>query len=283
MRSLLPLCLLACSVLLSSQPAWTAPQTTAFTYQGELKQNGEPFTGLVNLQFRLWDDPIAGAQVAPLVTRNNVPVDRGIFTVEIDFGSAFGTEQRWVEVIANGTPLLPRQAVTTAPMAIFALTGLQGPVGPVGPVGPQGEPGPIGTPVLVFGGTVRQSHYRSNGPAASYGSPSGTSEAFTTLARAEMVVPSACLAADLRASLAFNPVGYNNSTVTLVVNGNPSSLGCSVAAGGNCHDDADSVALQAGDRLALRLEPAMPFARMSTRETDIQLWLNFGFSCRQSP
>lgn len=289
--------------------AWAEPQTTSFTYQGQLKQNGTPFSGTVNLQFRLWDDPIAGTEVAPLVSRTDVPVDKGIFTVEIDFGSSFGTEQRWIEVIANGLPLLPRQPVTAAPMAIFALSGLEGPVGPDGPQGPQGEPGPqgpvgpdgpqgpvgpdgpqgtqgepgpAGPSVLVFGGTVRQSHFRSDSPTASYGSPTGTSEAFTNLGRAEALVPTACLAADLNATLINNGGGYGASTVTLMVNGVASSLSCATTAGASCQDGSNSVALTAGDRLALRMDPAMPFAPLSTRESDIRVWLNFGFSCSET-
>lgn len=273
------LSLLACL----ASTAWAAPQTTSFTYQGQLKQNGTAFSGTVNLQFRLWDDPISGTEVAPLVSRTGVPVDAGIFTVEIDFGSSFGTQQRWIEVIANGQPLTPRQPVTTAPMAIFALTGLQGPVGPAGPQGAQGVPGPVGTPVLVFGGTVRQSHFRSNSPTASYGSPSGTSEAFTTLDRAEALVPTACLASDLNVTLVNNGGGYGSSTVTLMVNGVASSLSCAATAGATCQNSSTNVALAAGDRLALRMEPAMPFAPLSTREADVRTWLNFGFSCSEAP
>jgi hypothetical protein len=144
MRSLIRGFVIASVLMLAAQPAWSAAQTTAFTYQGQLKQAGAPHSGLVDLQFRLWDDPLAGAQVAPLVSRDDVPVDNGIFTVEIDFGTVFGSEQRWIEVIANGTPLLPRQPVTTAPMALFALSGLQGPTGPTGDTGPMGPAGPVG-------------------------------------------------------------------------------------------------------------------------------------------
>lgn len=283
MRSLMIVFLLAALSLLVIQPAWSSPQTTAFTYQGQLKQSGEPYTGLVNLQFRLWDDPVAGTQVAPLVSRNGVPVADGIFTVELDFGSAFGTEQRWIEVIANGTTLLPRQPVTTAPMAIFALTGLQGPVGPAGAIGPQGVPGPMGTPVLTYGGTLRQSHFRTNAATASYGAPLGTSEAFPSAARAEMLVPHACLASGLRAELVNNSGGYASGTLTLMVNGIPSTLGCTVNAGSTCVDNANSVVLQAGDRLVLRAQPALPPAPLSTRETDIRVWLKFGFSCSDPP
>lgn len=139
--------LLATFALCAAMPSRSTPQSTAFTYQGQLTHQGEPYTGLVDLQFQLWDDPAAGNQVAALVSHDDVPVDNGVFTVEIDFGTAFGTEQRWIEIIADGTPLLPRQPVTPAPVALFALSGLQGPMGPEGPIGPegpQGETGPAG-------------------------------------------------------------------------------------------------------------------------------------------
>lgn len=135
---------LAAFLLCVAMPSLAAPPSTAFTYQGQLKQQGQPFTGTVDLQFRLWNDAVAGSEVAPPVSRGAVPVQRGVFTVELDFGSVFGIEQHWIEVIANGTPLLPRQPVTAAPMAVFALTGQPGPAGPAGPPGPQGATGPAG-------------------------------------------------------------------------------------------------------------------------------------------
>lgn len=115
-----------------------ATQTTGFTYQGELKHQGAPFSGLVDLEFRLWDAPVAGTAVSATVMQDDVPVQDGIFTVQIDFGEAFGTEQRWIEVVADGTPLLPRQPVTSAPVALFALSGNPGPAGPAGTAGQSG-------------------------------------------------------------------------------------------------------------------------------------------------
>ncbi|NCT67857.1 MAG: hypothetical protein GXC76_09445 [Rhodanobacteraceae bacterium] len=165
--------LLAAFLLCVAMPLLAAPQSTAFTYQGQLKQQGKPFTGTVDLQFRLWNDSVAGSEVAPMVSRGAVPVQDGVFTVEIDFGSAFGTEQHWIEVIANGTPLLPRQPVTAAPMAVFALTGLPGPTGPAGPIGPagpQGEAGPTGAP----GAPGPEGPAGPQGPAGPEGAPGAT-------------------------------------------------------------------------------------------------------------
>ena len=138
--------LAAAFLLCVTLPLLAAAPTTAFTYQGQIKQQGEPFTGTVDLEFRLWNDATAGSEVAPSVRHDDVPVQDGVFTVEIDFGTVFGVEQHWIEVIADGTPLLPRQPVTAAPLAVFALNGQPGPEGPQGPPGVTGPEGPAGPP-----------------------------------------------------------------------------------------------------------------------------------------
>ncbi len=92
---------------------------TALTYQGELKQNGSPANGEFDMQFTLWDAPEGGNQVGPFVTRNNVPVIDGLFTVELDFtGAPFISGPRWLRVRIEGEVLSPRQAVTSAPFSI---------------------------------------------------------------------------------------------------------------------------------------------------------------------
>jgi len=48
MRRILPILVL--TVLLPPAPA---AQEAAITYQGQLRENGEPFTGTANLQFQL--------------------------------------------------------------------------------------------------------------------------------------------------------------------------------------------------------------------------------------
>ncbi|MDO8631844.1 MAG: hypothetical protein Q7R41_15260, partial [Phycisphaerales bacterium] len=40
-----------------------APVTMAFTYQGQLKSDGAPATGLHDLRFRLFDAAVGGAPV----------------------------------------------------------------------------------------------------------------------------------------------------------------------------------------------------------------------------
>lgn len=115
---------IAAVVLMGAAAASTiaAPLGTAFTYQGQLKQAGAPFTGSADFEFSLWSDPFdadPGALVAGPVSMPAVAVNNGLFTATLDFGpGAFSGEARWLEVTVNGTPLLPRQGITAAPFAL---------------------------------------------------------------------------------------------------------------------------------------------------------------------
>ncbi|TVQ51037.1 MAG: hypothetical protein EA377_13430 [Phycisphaerales bacterium] len=118
-----------------------------FTYQGQLRQNGEPVAGPVNLSFVLHTDETASAQVGPTLNLFDFEGfdDQGRFTVDLDYGPGILTGQPlWLEVWVNGAPLAPRQPITAAPYAAFALNGVEGPEGPPGPPGPQGQQGEQG-------------------------------------------------------------------------------------------------------------------------------------------
>jgi hypothetical protein len=101
-------------------------QGTAFTYQGQLQNNGSPASGTYNLTFTLFNTNTAGVPVAGPVTNNSVVVTNGLFTVTLDFGGVFTGTSYWLEIGArtngNGafTTLTPRQELTPAPYAIFA-------------------------------------------------------------------------------------------------------------------------------------------------------------------
>ncbi len=100
-----------------------------FTYQGQLKQNGVPFMGAADLQFRLLD--IDGGQVGSPQVLDSVGVTDGLFTVEINSGSEFGGDafdggDRFLEVavaVPPGSafvPLAPVQPLNPTPYAHFA-------------------------------------------------------------------------------------------------------------------------------------------------------------------
>jgi len=97
-----------------------AAQTdSTFTYQGELKESGEPANGSYNLDFALWDAISGGSQVGSTIQFNGQPVSDGLFTVELDFGAAaFDGSQLWLEITVDGTELAPRQPLTGTPYAI---------------------------------------------------------------------------------------------------------------------------------------------------------------------
>lgn len=117
---------LACAVAGSARAQ--VPVGTAFTYQGQLRSDGAVVNGLKDVRFRLFDAEVGGAQVGAELLAAGVQIVDGAFTVQLDFGAgAFQGEARWLEVrVAEpGSPtyttLTPRQALTAAPMALYAL------------------------------------------------------------------------------------------------------------------------------------------------------------------
>ena len=94
----------------------------AITYQGQLQQQDQPFTGTANLEFRLFTALAGGSQIGLGQTFVNHPVQGGLFQVELDYSpQTFSAGERFIEVWVNGAPLTPRQPVSAAPLALHAL------------------------------------------------------------------------------------------------------------------------------------------------------------------
>jgi hypothetical protein len=100
----------------------------AFTYQGRLTDNGVAATGQYDLQFALFDAASNGVQQGNTLTREDVPVTNGVFTVALDFGAVFDGTARWLEIrvrpgASTGafTPLTPLQPLSAAPYAVRSL------------------------------------------------------------------------------------------------------------------------------------------------------------------
>ncbi|MEE4330581.1 MAG: hypothetical protein V2J10_06920, partial [Wenzhouxiangella sp.] len=111
-------------------PGLASAQESSITYQGQLEQSGEPFTGTANLQFRLYPQLTGGSQIGSQQTLQNVPIADGLFQVELDYEPAdFDGGERYLEIRVNGTPLSPRQRVTATPYALIAATTAAGAVG----------------------------------------------------------------------------------------------------------------------------------------------------------
>ncbi len=103
---------------------------TTFSYQGRLNDNGTPANGVYDLRFTLYDALSGGSQVGSILTKDDVTITDGYFTIELDFGTdAFTGEARYLEVgvrpgddTGGYTLLSPLQALTPAPYAVHADT-----------------------------------------------------------------------------------------------------------------------------------------------------------------
>lgn len=100
----------------------------AFTYQGRLTDAGNPADGSYDFEFTLYDDPSTGSQVGSAITVEDQAVDDGLFTVRLDFGAVFAGDARYLAIgVRPGgstgayTALSPRQEITAAPYALYAL------------------------------------------------------------------------------------------------------------------------------------------------------------------
>ena len=102
-------------------------QGTEFTYQGKLTDSSVPPTANYDFQFRLFDALSGGTQAGATVTKLNVVVASGIFSVSLDFGTQFPGTSRFLDISvrpAGGgayTPLAPRQPISSSPYAVRSL------------------------------------------------------------------------------------------------------------------------------------------------------------------
>jgi hypothetical protein len=98
------------------------PLGTAFSYQGELRSlpDNAVLTGTATLKFRLYDAALGGNRLGMNgtinatfeLTRTSVPLTDGRFTInDLDFGTAFGADARFLEVVVQraGQPARNRQ------------------------------------------------------------------------------------------------------------------------------------------------------------------------------
>jgi hypothetical protein len=105
------------------------PAGSGFTYQGSLNDGPNPANGEYDFVFTLYDALTGGNQVGSTLTVLNQFVTNGLFTVQLDFGAqVFQGDARWLEIAVRQTEgggsyttLTPRQALTPAPYALFAL------------------------------------------------------------------------------------------------------------------------------------------------------------------
>jgi hypothetical protein len=137
LRRTLVLGLVTLGLAALASPALAQPVTTAFTYQGQLRSAGQPVTGTFDVRFLLFDAAAVGVQQGTTLCVDNVAVNAaGGFAAQLDFGAQFLGQRRWLEVRVRSNAALactddtgfvtltPRQEVTAAPYANFALSAV---------------------------------------------------------------------------------------------------------------------------------------------------------------
>ncbi|MBN9688759.1 MAG: VCBS repeat-containing protein [Verrucomicrobia bacterium] len=99
-------------------------QTTSFTYQGRLEDDGNPVTGLYDFEFHLYSTEQGEPAFASPLSLPRVGVTNGLFSVLLDFGPQFNGGAQYLEVRVRPAGnsgayavLRPRQQVTAAPYA----------------------------------------------------------------------------------------------------------------------------------------------------------------------
>lgn len=124
---------IVCFVLTANLATAQTPLDTAFSYQGRLSDGGGPANGVYDLGFRLYDAASGGSQIGTAVCYNDVVVANGLFTILLEFGAQFAGQERFLEIAVRGdtglgcgnlagfVTLTPRQPLTAAPNALFAL------------------------------------------------------------------------------------------------------------------------------------------------------------------
>ncbi|MFN0137793.1 MAG: hypothetical protein ACKVS9_16945 [Phycisphaerae bacterium] len=123
--------LFAAVALLAATAQAQTPLNGAISYQGRLDSAGAPANGTFDFIFRLYDAASLGNQVGSTLTVNDLAVADGLFTVQLNFGfTAYDGDARWLDVQVRAgasagayTLLAPRQSLTAAPFALFALDG----------------------------------------------------------------------------------------------------------------------------------------------------------------
>ncbi len=119
---------LVCALIMLS--AVSAAVAQSFTYQGFLKEGGNPANNRYDFQFRLYDQPIGGTQIGSTFTILNQLVQNGLFTVDLNFG-AYATiwtgADRYLEISVRRageegpyTTLSPRVKIRPTPYSFYA-------------------------------------------------------------------------------------------------------------------------------------------------------------------
>lgn len=108
----------------------TAMVNSRISYQGVLKEGGEPVSGPRDMVFRFYSDSVCTTQVGSDIVKTGVPVNNGLFSVELDVTQGdFDGQGLWLEVEVGGMAIGCRE-VLPVPYALSLRPGahVEGPV-----------------------------------------------------------------------------------------------------------------------------------------------------------
>ena len=97
------------TLILLTNYAMAEPLGTGFTYQGELNFQDAPANGAFDFEFNLFEVGIDGAALTAPYRLEDVNVQDGVFSVELDFGTdPYTGEQLWLDIaIREGGRAVP--------------------------------------------------------------------------------------------------------------------------------------------------------------------------------
>lgn len=111
---------------------FTGQTQTSFTYQGVLEKNNTPVSGDANVRFTLHGGAVSSVADQPLagpIVRSLTGLESGLFTTDLDFGSAvFSPRELWLGIEVESppgsgyTPISPRTRLAIVPIAGRALS-----------------------------------------------------------------------------------------------------------------------------------------------------------------
>ncbi len=88
----------AALTLSAGQSTPFAPAGSAFTFQGQLRKNGAPVSGICSASFALFDALTGGGQIGATVVSSTLQITGGLFAIVLDYGEdAFKGNGRWIE------------------------------------------------------------------------------------------------------------------------------------------------------------------------------------------
>jgi trimeric autotransporter adhesin len=118
-------CQFLAAALIIAMPTLASALSNAFTYQGNLQEGAAAANGNYDFQFVL--QTAAGVALGAPLLRDDVQVNQGIFTVEIDFGSAITSADFQLQISVRPgastgafTSLSPATRITPTPQAQIA-------------------------------------------------------------------------------------------------------------------------------------------------------------------